>query len=318
MDLRWRGWIEQGYQGLLTPFQGVNVSPNQKLFSSAVCVTLCGASLSSCGLGTPLVQSPLRRAPTDQVVVNIVLHVKHELECVAYALKINDTGYRQGNATVKNLPWLDHAVAKVTLNLTVDEKSSFSPSLQRTTIFENSVSTFAHGGDVTSGQSFTMGLSGSLSAEANRKLSADYTYSVPDDLLHDNDYVASHCDAMTGALKKPYAGLMINGDLKIGDSLVGLLKPNLINNRPLGVTVDTSNAPDTLSADVTFTADASGSLGPTWTLSPVSYFPNQIPLTAASRNTIDEVIVTIGASGAATDRAHDIAKAGSLLTTATR
>lgn len=271
--------------------------------------------LAGCGLGTPSIQSPLRSADTDQIIVNIVLHVKHELECVAYALKINDTGYVRNGKTIKNLPWLNKAVAKVTLNLTVDEKTSLAPSLASTKIFPNNVTTFAQGGNVTTGQSFTLGVSGNFSAEANRKLSTDYTYSMQNDLLADESTLAKVCDAMTGARTKPNTGMLIDGDLKIGDSFIGMLKPYLINNPQLGATTDTATAPDTLQVDITFTLDGSGTIGPMWKLVPVSYFPGATSLATADRHAIDEVIVTIGAKGPATDKAHDIAKQGSKITT---
>lgn len=271
--------------------------------------------LAGCGLATPAIQSPLRAADTDQIIVNIVLHVKHELECTAYALKINDTGYVRNGKRIKNLAWLDKAVAKVTLNLTVDEKTTLAPSLASTKILPNSVATFPQGGNVTTARFFTLGLGANLSAEANRKLSVDYTYAVKGDLLADERTLAEQCDAMTGERKKPYAGMLIDGDLKIGDSFLGMLKPYLINNPILGNTTRTATAPDTLQVDITFTLDTAASVGPMWKLVPVSYFTGSTPLATADRRAIDEVIVTIGAKGGATDVAHNIAKQGSKITT---
>ena len=109
-------------------------------------------------------QSPLRPIDTDQLVVNIVAHVKNELRCTAYALKVNDTGYMVKAKIIKNLQWLDSAVAKVTLNLTVDEKTVIAPGLSDTTIYHNNVTTFAHGGNVTTGRSFILGLGGNFRA----------------------------------------------------------------------------------------------------------------------------------------------------------
>ena len=227
----------------------------RRTFMCAFCSTL---TLAGCGLQTPSMQSPLRPIDTDQLVVNIVAHVKNELRCTAYALKVNDTGYMVKAKIIKNLQWLDSAVAKVTLNLTVDEKTVIAPGLSDTTIYHNNVTTFAHGGNVTTGRSFILGLGGNFSAEANRKLSADYTFSVKDDLLQDEKALADNCNAMTGARNTPNAGLMIDGDLKLGEAFVALLTPNIINNPEKGEFVNTGAAPDTLQTDVTFTLELIG------------------------------------------------------------
>ena len=276
---------------------------------------------SSCGLQTPTMQSPLRPSPTSEVVLNIIYHVQEELACAVYAIKQHDRGRLENNKIIKDVPWLletgaKAGVAKVTLTLTVDDKTTIAPSLSDTALYPNKITSFTHGGNIVSPQSFSLGIGVSGSAEANRKISTDYTFSIRDDLLNfknSNFDIVEDCDENTGALKLPTTGAMISGDLRIADSFLGLLgyytaqTQNNGANQPLGKALP----PDTLQTDITFTLNGSGSVSPFWKLVPISPGSSTLPLLAASRNSIDEVLVTLGPNTPATATAHNITKANS-------
>ena len=272
--------------------------------------------MAGCGLQTPSMNTPLRPGEFDVFLVNLVIHLKKELKCTVYALEMTDSGYRSKRGRVKNLPWLHDAVAKVTLNLTINEKTSFSPSISGTSLISNSIARFPFGGDVTTGRSITGEAAASLSAEANRILSVDYTFSVGNDLLVNEPWLKSNCNPFTGEMIVAETGTSIQGNLRLGEAFVSLLKPYTITNPATEGIVGLNTAPENLQSDITFTFDTVLSGGPIWKLVPVSYFTAGNPLLTGSRRATDEVIVTIGKGGTATDTAHNIRKNGSSVATA--
>ena len=199
---------------------------------------------------------------------------------------------------IKNLPWLDNAIAKVTLTLTVEEKSTVSPSL---------TDTF---------RAFSIAFGGSASADATRKIGSNYTFSFKDDLLYNEQVLSDSCNPETGAIRPnsilASSGVLVDSDLKLGDTFVGLLKPRIIASQPnLLFSKPGKMVPDVLQSDVTFVVSATGSVAPMWKLTPVSYQSGSNPLWSASRNSTDEVLVTIGANTPDTTTAHNIGKANS-------
>lgn len=262
--------------------------------------------------------SPTRSAPTDQVVVNLIYHIEEELACAAVMIRHHDTGAIKDNKLVKIVPWVwqggkNGGVAKVTLMLTVDEKTTIAPGLSASAFRPNNVTVFKSGNIVTS-QQFSLGIGASGSVDANRQITTDYTFSIVDDLLSWKPAgggfdTASNCDEETGAVKEPRVGAMIEGDLKIADSFYDLVIPYLA--RGAGKPITQTEPPDTLQTTIIFTLNGSGTASPFWKLVPVSYGSSSTPFLTAARNSTDEVIVTFGPAGSATSTAHNITKANS-------
>src|SRR5206468_3512512 len=94
-----------------------------------------------CGLKTPEMAISGDTHATSDLVLAIMDHVADELGCAVNSVIKLDKDTARDQHTPRAFPWLDKAVAKISLKLTADEKSTLNVGLTNTDFFSNAVST---------------------------------------------------------------------------------------------------------------------------------------------------------------------------------
>ncbi len=220
--------------------------------------------LGGCGLTIPAMEGFSQKTPEGLEENTIINQVKCELhlgvqEALARQLK-------NGN----QLDWLrDKWGAKVTMNLTVDEKGTLAPGLSFTSPFEK----------VT--QTFTANLGATASAQATRKEAVTFSYGFKKLLAE--PHIAQPCSNEDG--------ILIHSDLKIAEFVT--------NKALLAQILDTTDANATggypfssFSDDVTFVVAVGATATPTFKL--VRFSANSSsPLVSAARTKTQDILVTL-------------------------
>lgn len=137
--------------------------------------------LSGCGSYVPELQefyeTPINGRTMVQAIVehvqcevqNAILSVILEDMSEALAPEIVKVEKETGKKPGRSLDWLDNWGAQVTLTLTIDEKSALNPGVAFNTPMVSAVTSFPGKVNVSTPQSYTLGLGGTLSADATRK-----------------------------------------------------------------------------------------------------------------------------------------------------
>ena len=174
-----------------------------------------------------------------------------------------------------NLGW----GASVTLKIQVQDQSGINPGVSLTTPLQNSIKTYPVGGNVTSPQSFSLGLGLSESATATRVETISYTY-VFTELINDVE-----------SCKQFEPGVMIESDLKIEQ----FITDKATAAKPGEAATGNPNFPpySTFQDDITFVASFGGNATPTWKLARISA-NSTTPLISGTRTSTNEVIITLG------------------------
>jgi hypothetical protein len=174
-----------------------------------------------------------------------------------------------------NLGW----GALVTLKLQVQDQSGLNPGVSLTKPLENAIFKFPSGGNVTSPQSFSLGLGLTAGATATRVETISFTY-VFSDIISEK-----------GDCKKLETGLMIESDLKIEQFITDKATIAVTGEAASG----NRNFPpySAFQDDITFVISYGGNATPTWKLASVTANSTSPAITAA-RTSTDEVIITLG------------------------
>ncbi len=221
--------------------------------------------LGGCGLTTPAMENFSQKIPEGLEENTIINQVRCELhlgvqEALAHPVK---DGYSLG--------WLrDDWGAKVTMNLTVDEKGALAPGLSFTSPFEKAT------------QTFTANLGATASAQATRKETVELTYGFKK-LLAEPD-ITPPCSNEDG--------VQIHSDLKIAEFI--------FNKATIAQIRDTTDSSDTkghypftsFSDDVTFVVAVGASATPVFKLVRLSASSNS-PLMNATRTKTQDILVTL-------------------------
>ncbi|CAM2783354.1 hypothetical protein JHFBIEKO_2210 [Methylobacterium mesophilicum] len=235
-----------------------------------------GASLGGCfGIDTPTMEEPLQQYGNQRLFENIIVqHVKCELR-QGLEVALNDDLYKG-----HRIDWLRNYGAKVTLKITSDEKSAVSPNIALTNILPNATKIFPFGGNVTRGQSFAVGLGGTLSANATRAESIGFTYDFQS-LIKNESFVAE-CPGSNG--------FQINSNLRIAE----FIRNKVFIARVPGATYPIGSASpfNTFNYEVTFVSSFGGSLNPTWTFLEVAATGS--PMFSAARTKTHYLNITLG------------------------
>lgn len=242
--------------------------------------------LAGCGLQVPDMgafgETPLEEAFTEMDLVN---HIKCEIHLgVRDALNVWKKG---GPAGGNGVDWLKAWDAKVNLSLTVDDTTSVNPGVSLTRPMNNVISHFVDGGDVTSPQSFAMGLGLQASAQSTRIEILAFTFHVADllkyDPLRDDE---TSCNG--------HGRVSVLGTLKINEFIVSksgmAASPDTVPNN--GVISPFTAFNDEVTFIVTFGGDAT----PQWTLVRVTANSTS-PFLNAVRKRTQDVTVTMGPRG---------------------
>ncbi|MGO6849605.1 hypothetical protein ACCS68_04275 [Rhizobium beringeri] len=242
------------------------------------------AQLSSCGAIVP------DMAPVGQTVlqetfreIDLVNHIKCEIHLgTREALKVWKKG---GEAGGNGVEWLRDWQAKISLKLTVEDTGGFNPAIAVVDPMHNVITAFSRGGNVTSAQSFTMGLGMNSSTQATRAETVAFTFNLSD--LLENDPLPEEATNCEGHGKVP-----VLGSLKINDFIVSkagmAASPDTVPN-------DGKISPFTVFSDqVTFIVTLSGNVNPQWKLVNFSGQTGNNQLLTAMRKRTQDVTITMG------------------------
>jgi len=172
--------------------------------------------------------------------------------------------------------------AQIELSFTVNEKSTLSPSVSIIEPLPNS-------------QSFTFGLGGQLSSEANRIDKFDYYYSMKQ--LIDDDNGHNTCDDPKSlghdSASSPF---LVRSNLGIREWLIDavVINSQLRSSRSedTGIGKALGEKSDSFSYDIKFAIVSSGNITPTWKLVRISTASS--PLLDEARTRTHELLITIG------------------------
>jgi hypothetical protein len=234
------------------------------------------AALGGCGLlvpeKNPLVNDnvpPGSPSPDGLYENTIVGHIRCEI--------------RNGVIAAMAFPevqWLKTWGATVTLKITVEEQSALNPGISLLNPLENSIKVFPVGGNVSTSQSFMLGMGGTGSANSTRLETIAYTYSFLE-LLSEGP--PRQCNQTQN-------GVLIDSDLKIEQFIYDKA---VIAATGEATSTDIKLPPyTTFSEDLTFVASLGGNITPTWKFAKISVDPTGTLLTSTRTNT-NEVIITL-------------------------
>ncbi|WP_131829464.1 hypothetical protein [Teichococcus deserti] len=237
-------------------------------FSRLMLAAFLPASLVGCGVVTPKMQMFSSDEREQGIEENrIINHIKCEIrEGVRNAL---DHFSKDAGATGKSVDWLRNWGAKVTLELTVNEKSSFKPGVTFITPFNPR-------------EAFSFGLGVNLETEATRKELVSFSYSFRDLL---QEPVNTNCVAE--------GGVGINSNLHIGQFILSKTLIAAVPGTIPGSSVSDERFPfSAFNYEATFVVTYGGSATPSWDLIRLSANQNG-DLLAAARTSTQYVSLTL-------------------------
>ena len=226
-------------------------------------------SLAGCGLTVPDMEDFYQH---DQIVPHdserldenvIVNQVKCELTRSVYQLLVSPPLKKPGGKAFVDdghghdisTRWLKNWGAKIQMTLTVDEKGGLAPGLTYNSPFEKA------------GQTFSLGLGASASADATRQETITFTYAF-DDLLRPHLPKDPSADPNPAFAPRPCdneGGVLIHSDLKIGDFIASKVFLAMVPGTIIPGTIDPDEAPGLFntpcSKDVTAPPGAGGGSG---------------------------------------------------------
>jgi hypothetical protein len=257
----------------------------------AVALLLLGP-LAGCGLGVPAKtfesETPSEDfphpSPEGLYENKIVSHLVCEVAQGLYAAESKIP-----------LPWL---VSKkwgtaITLTITAEDQTGVSPGLSFLKPFQNHIFTFPVGGNVTGSQSFTLGVGASISSNATRTETIQFTL-VNSDLFQQGKANPT-CERYEG-------GIMVDGDLKIREFIYDKAVIALYDNANDYVGKNSGIAYqypfyNTFTETINFVAILSGNVNPSWKLAQFSDNASGASLFNAQRTYTNQAIITIGPLG---------------------
>jgi hypothetical protein len=247
--------------------------------------TIIATCLSGCGIAVPEMQEFYEPKAQERVRENdVVNEVKCELNQGVQRALAAFSG--NGPYAGKSVDWLNDWGAKVTLRISVDEKSALNPGVTFFRIFRNAVKTFPVGGNVTAGQNFSLGLGGSLSADATRTEIVDFTYGFKQ-LQQELGY--NPCELRTG--------LFIESDLKIGDFIMNkafiAAVPASVGPYQAAASKKSIGPFGTFSDEILFVVAYGGNVTPTWKFVDISGSTGS-PFFNTSRSSTNDVTISLG------------------------
>lgn len=255
-----------------------------KGLQTALLAALALAPLTACGTLVPgkhllstdtRVNDPTKpdfgQSSEGRAEANIIANIRCEIQNGIYAAsQIKHDGKY-------NVPYLYSTWGtQVTLNLTWEEQSSFTPGISIKRPLSNS-------------QSKAIGVGGSASAHATRKETVTFLFANADLYASARDWLDK--SKTLPDCKGRETGTMIDSDLKIADFIVD--KATLASTG-ISSTNDPSEPPfSTFQEDITFVGAYGFDFTPTWTLTRFSANGDG-KLVGAIRTTTGDVLITLG------------------------
>lgn len=252
------------------------------IFSTAV-VLLIALGLPGCGLFTPeknpLVNDdvdPPQASPDGIFEQGVVTHIRCEIRLGLWKA-----------IHLPNVQWLQSYGTTVTIKLTFEDQSALAPGVSLTTPLENSIHPFPVGGNVTSPQSFTLGMGASGTANATRVETITFTLANKELLQEAKE------DIRNGHETCAYQhGVAVQSDLKIGQFIYD--KAVIAGAAAEATTQSVTTPPySQFQEELTFVASLGGNITPMWKFARVSANSTS-PLLTATRTNTDYLEITLG------------------------
>ncbi len=255
-------------------------------------LALSPISLSGCGGGlfVPDMNEFYEMKAEERVHEGrVVSQVKCELAKGVQAALAGYTPTADKSIIGNDPSWLKKWGAKVTLKLSVDEKTSLNPGVTFFRTFQNALKTFPVNGNITAPQNFSAILAGQASADATRIEVIDFTYQF-EQLLKEE--FPENCNEQ--------GGIFIDSDLKIKDFIL-----NKVHVASLPGAVEfPPNSPGpfgTFSDEITFVVTFGGGVTPVWRFVDISGSTNS-PLFNTQRSKTNDVTISLGPTTVAKDK----------------
>lgn len=253
-----------------------------RCFSSAL-LLFAAIELAGCGLFTPeknpLVNDdvdPPQPSPEGIFEQGVVTHIRCEIRMGLWKA-----------IQLPNVHWLETYGTTVTIKLTFEDQSGLTPGVSLMTPLENSVHPFPVGGNVTSPQSFTLGMGGSGTANATRVETITFTLANKELLQEAKE------DVRNGHETCAYQhGVAVQSDLKIGQFIYD--KAVIAGAAAEATTKSVTTPPySQFQEELTFVASLGGNITPMWKFARVSANSTS-PLLTATRTNTDYLEITLG------------------------
>lgn len=283
-----------------TDLESQMIHRQKTLLASAL---MLSSALSGCGYYVPDMQEVWGEPNDAAINVNkLTGQIACELgQAIRYVIDFDEKQHTQ------HLKVLEKWGVQVTLNLVVEEKTTLNPGVSLNTPMHNVPVNFA-GETLPAGgsallasvaaastysfaslpQSYSFGIGGQFSSDANRNDKYQLFYKVTDFLKGGKHWQGGRTDRTCIPTEPANATLFPHGDLKIMDWMVTLVQPQFSGTGDLSPT-----SANGITHDVKFVIVTDGNVSPQWHLVRVSADTNS-PLFDAMRTRTQEAIITLG------------------------
>jgi hypothetical protein len=272
-------------------------------------ILLLSLLVSGCGLNVPAIKEAWDGPRgTEQIEFEIKKRVYCDLreavrkaDNIPYFVEDRATGRRIRKPIIP-----DQWGAQISLLLQVDEAGALNPGVALTEPLRNAITPFSNG-NVTSPQSFSLGLGGTLSSTATRIDKFDPYYPIA--FLRKPDTKDSPCypqnDPFLANGQVPASSsLLLQSDLGIDRWLEEAMFTNVFLPSVNPGASKNKDTPDTVSLEIKFIVVSSANVNPTWKLVRVTANNGNAPLLSAGRTRTHDLIITIGPSNERTRDTH--------------
>jgi hypothetical protein len=197
--------------------------------------------------------------------------------------------------------------AQVSLSFQVDESTTLNPGIALNSVYSNAISSFPNG-NVTTPQSFSLGLGGTASSTATRIDKFNPYYSIGFLMTEPTRESVCYPDKDPFVVRKQHPAsssfFVLSNDLHIKEWLDGAMWVNRLIPSSVDAPLSGQVKPDTVSLEIKFIVVSTGNVTPTWKLVRVSANTGNSPLFAANRTRTHDLIITIGPYDTKTLNAH--------------
>lgn len=325
---------------------------NRDLLQFAIMLTSFG--FAGCGLTVPDIKEvwdvdipPDASIPRPKITgtAQIEFEIKKRIYCdlkdavqEAQKYDVKESDSLHGPQTIKQHGLIPRDwAAQIALSLQVDESVSLNPGLTLNHLLPNATKAFGVQNSVTSAQSFSLGLGGTVSSTATRIDKFNPYYSIK--YLTKPNTIDTVCDpkndpfVLASLPRATSSPLVIESDLGIKDWLIGAM---YFNNALPSAGVPTQPAsgasqpsggqgqggsgpkPDSISYEIKFIIVSNGNVTPTWKLIRVSANTGSSPFFGVGRTRTHDLIITMGPPTGKTAQEHFVNQFGAAVSGAAR
>jgi hypothetical protein len=264
--------------------------------------------MTGCGTFVPGLEEFYDPQDTKTLADAVVYHVQCEVQTEIQSLLIRDQDIAAAKIPVgrehrpqgPRLDWLKTWGAQAILTLTVDEKSSLNPGVTLNTVLPNATTVFSNG-NVTTPQSFSLGLGAGVSAAATRKEMVAW-------FIDFKNFTSGKALARARAMgigDRPapcseHKGILIQSDLRLREWLYAVVLPTVPQDAFISgfkealATEAKASKKDVISHEITFAIQYNANATPSWKLVRVSANQGSSPLFNFQRTRTQNLLITMG------------------------